>query len=90
MVVLPLPSLPECLNLDLSCGLTLFWAVPCDEESGIMSLVDPSSEIGPHSCFSSRHRLGRNEELWTVKDDSLEQFAVEVLPKFAATGWRGH
>lgn len=89
LVVQPFLSPPAALDLDLSRGLPLFWEVPCDDEPGVMALFGPQGEIGPHMCFSSRHRLGRNEALWTVDDPSLAAFAAEVLPKFAVAGWRG-
>jgi hypothetical protein len=54
-----------------------------------MALFGPDGEIGPHLCFSSRHRLGRNERLWTLDDPTLAEFAAAVLPKFAVAGWRG-
>lgn len=89
MVVQPFLNPPQALDLDLSRGLPLFWEVPCDDEPGVMALFGPQGEIGPHMCFSSRHRLGRNEALWTLDDPTLEEFAADVLPKFAAAGWRG-
>lgn len=90
MVLQPFISPPDApLELDISRGLPLFWEVPCDFEPGVMALFGPDGEIGPHLCFSARHRLGRNEELWTLDDATLEAFASDVLPKFAAAGWRG-
>lgn len=90
MVVQPfLSPPPAALDLDLSRGLPLFWEVLCDDEPGVMALFGPQGEIGPHMCFSSRHRLGRNEALWRLDDPTLEAFAADVLPKFAAAGWLG-
>lgn len=89
LVVQPFLSPPAALDLDLSRGLPLFWEVPCDDEPGVMALFGTQGEIGPHMCFSSRHRLGRNEALWVLDDPLLVAFAADVLPKFAAAGWRG-
>ena len=89
LVIQPFLSPPPTLAPDLSRGVPLFWEVPCDDEPGVMALFGPNGEIGPHLCFSSRHRLGRNEALWVSDDPTLERFATDVLPKFAAAGWRG-
>lgn len=89
MVLQPFLSPPDLLAPDLSRGVPLFWEVACDDEPGVMALFGPKGEIGPHMCFSARHRLGRNEALWIESDPTLEAFAADVLPKFAAAGWRG-
>ena len=89
MVIQPFLAPAGALDLDLSRGLPLFWEVPCDDEPGVMALFGPQGEIGPHMCYSSWHRLGRNEASWTLNDPALEAFAADVLPKFAAAGWRG-
>lgn len=89
LVIQPFLDPPRSLTLELDRGLPLFWEVPCLDEPGVMALFGPNGEIGPYMCFSARHRLGRNEALWTVDDPSLTEFAEGVLQRFSGAGWRG-
>ena len=81
------PSAP--LVPDLAAGTPLFWEIPCPDEPGIMGLIGPDGEIGPHLCFTATHRLGRNEDMGRLVDPTLTDFADEVVARFADLGWRG-
>lgn len=83
----PPPS--AALSIDASVGIPLFWEVPCDDEPGVMALIGPDGEIGPHLCFTAEYRLGRIETIRTLEDPGLHAWAVTTIEAFARSGWRG-
>jgi carbamoyl-phosphate synthase large subunit len=91
MLLQPFLSPPPAgaLQLDTSAGVPLFWEVPCLDEPGVMGLIGPDGEIGPHLCFTGSHRIGRTENLLRLDDPDLEAFAVRTLERIRDEGWRG-
>ena len=80
---------PVALAPDLASGVPLFWEIPCPDEPAVMGLIGPNGEIGPDLCFTSTHRLGRNEDMGTLVDATLADFSHDVVRRFADLGWRG-
>ncbi|CAB4976327.1 unannotated protein [freshwater metagenome] len=91
MVVQPFLEAPaaERLELNLDSGIPLFFEVPVDNGTTVMALIGRDGEIGPLCPHGVVQRLGRNESLVRLDDESLLATATRATVVFRDAGWRG-
>lgn len=83
------PPPAERLDLDLTCGVPLFWEVPVTRQCGGQVSIGPDGRIGTMCLFDATLRLGRVEGEYAIDDAALERTVLDYAEAMSAEGWRG-